>query len=97
MSKAAKVLANWRNNRPREVNRRDVEKILDEYFPNQWRLEGGSHIVVTSIVLKKYKKYQPYGEITIPLKSGRKVKWFYIKDILQALDFIKHDEEASDE
>jgi len=93
MSKTEKILDDWEKNRPREVPREKVETILKQYFPGEWRLEGGSHIVVRSQILKKYKKYQPYGEFTVPIKSGRKVKWYYIKDILMAIKFLKHDQE----
>lgn len=95
MSKLNKILADWENNRPREVLRGKVETVLDEYFPGEWRLDGGSHIVIRSKVLKKYKKYQPYGEVTVPLKSGRYVKWFYIKDILKAIEFLEYDQEKT--
>ena len=95
MSKLNKILADWEINRPREVLRAKVETVLNEYFPGEWRLDGGSHIVIRSKVLKKYKKYQPYGEVTVPLKSGRHVKWFYIKDILQAIEFLKYDQERT--
>lgn len=97
MSKLKKILDDWEQNRPREVLRGKVETVLDAYFPGEWQLNGGSHIVVRSKVLKKYKKYQPYGEITVPLKSGKHVKWYYIKDILEAIEFLKYDQENKNE
>lgn len=96
MSKPDKILADWKANKPREVPRRDVETIIETYFPGEWRWEGGSHIIIKSIVLKKYKGYQPYGEVTVPVKSGKKVKGFYIKDILQAIECLKYDKENPD-
>ena len=72
MSKLNKILTNWNNTRPREVPRRDVEKVLDEYFPGEWRLDGGSHIVIRSKILKKYKKYQLMARLLCRLKVAKK-------------------------
>ncbi len=93
MSRAEKILEQWEERRPTEVSRGEVEAVLEAFFPGQWGLLSGSHIVVRSAILKKYKRFQPYGEVMLALKKGRKVKFFYIKDLIDAIKVIKFDEE----
>ena len=89
MSKSEKLIKKWRRSRPREVRLQEIQTLLNKYFPGQWDWEGGSHIVIRSEFLKKFPAYQPFGEISIPVKSGKKVKWYYTRDLLEAISVIE--------
>lgn len=92
MDKAEKIIQKWKANRPVTVPVDDVRIVLEKFFPGKWKWDGGSHIVVTESILKAHPKFN-LGIITIPTVSGRSVKQFYIKNILQAIDLLKQFEE----
>ena len=89
MSKLSKLLNKWKTNTPTQAKRSEVESILKRYFPGEYSLEGGSHIVVESERLKQLKSTSPYGILTIPLKSGRSVKKVYLKKIIAVIEDIQ--------
>lgn len=37
---------------------------------------------------EKHSDYQPYGEISVPVKGGQQVKGFYIKRLVAAVKFL---------
>ncbi len=94
MGKPEKLLRKWRGNRPVEVRVQDVKTILNAFFPSEWDWTSGSHIVVRSEILKKFPDYQPFGELTIPVKKGQKVKGFYIKELITAINIIQEYKET---
>lgn len=95
MTKRDKLLKNWKTNTPTTAKRSEVESILDIYFPGEYSLDGGSHIVVESEQLKLLQSTSPYGILTIPLKSGRHVKRVYLKKLIKVIEEIQQLEEAS--
>ncbi len=84
MGKAQKLYKKWLGKTPREARIHDVKTFLNYYFNGLWDHEGGSHIVVRCEELKAFSDYQPYGEISVPVKSGQKVKGFYINALIKA-------------
>ncbi len=93
MSKQQKTFDRWKKNTPTTAKRRDVEGVLELYFPGEYTLDGGSHIVVDSEKLKPLKDIAPYGILTIPLKSGRHVGRVYLKTLIKVIEGIQKMEE----
>lgn len=42
-------------------------------------------MVVRHEALKRLEAYKPNGEISIPVKSGQRVKGFYVKKLVRAI------------
>ncbi len=72
MSKRDKTLTKWKKNTPKEVNRNEIEAVLNYFFEGKYRWDGTSHIVLQHDEL--IDEYPPYGEISIPCKGGKRVK-----------------------
>ena len=88
MGQPEKICKKWRENKPKEVRLQEVKTVLDAYFSNRWKWKPGSHIVVRHELLKIIPDFQPYGEFTVPVKKGQKVKRYYLKAILTAIEII---------
>ncbi|HNR13829.1 MAG TPA: hypothetical protein PKM59_10980 [Thermodesulfobacteriota bacterium] len=89
MTKAERLYRTWNGQVPTEARLRDVITVLDYYFPAQWDQHRSSHIVIQCERLKNFPDYQPYGELSIPVKGGQKVKGFYIKALVKAINLLK--------
>lgn len=96
MSKQQKKFKKWKNNPPVEAGVDEVKSLIKAYFGKENLKEpGGSHMIVTHEKLKGLKDYGQKGEFGIPVKGGQKVKGFYIKDLIKAIDIIIEDIEES--
>ncbi len=89
MTKRQKLFDKWKKNTPTTAKRSEVVSLLEIYFPGEYILEGGSHIVVDSVKLKPLKDLAPYGILTIPLKKGRHVKGVYLKQLIRVIEGIQ--------
>ena len=89
MKKAEKLFEKWKDKAPREARLQDVQTFLNHFFPGMWDQVRTSHIVVRCDALKVFSAYQPYGEITVPVKGGKKVKGVYIKSLIRAVHLIE--------
>ena len=89
MGKAQKLFDRWSERVPREARLREVKTFLDTYFPQMWGQDGTSHIVVRCEALKDFPDYQPYGELSVPVKGGQKVKGHYIKQLIAAVRLLE--------
>ena len=71
-----------------------IKNIFDGY-----EFKKGSHIIIRDRTLKNYweatrdKDLGLNGELTIPVKGGKKVKREYVKDIIKAVKIKKDLEE----
>lgn len=81
MGKPEKNIAAWRQSAPVEARKEQVFAILERYFPGQYELKPGSHIVVTVEKLKGRYGYGPDGDFSIPVKSGQSVKGVYLRHL----------------
>jgi hypothetical protein len=92
MSRIEKRLEKWRNpNNKQEVPKDDLESVLNHFFPEMWNSsKTGSHnYQIKHPMFKKYPDIYSYeGVLTIPTKGGQKIKHYYIKSLLQAIDLI---------
>ncbi|HDR14810.1 MAG TPA: hypothetical protein ENN79_04835 [Desulfobacteraceae bacterium] len=89
MRKADKLLQKWTNNVPKEARVQDVETFINHFFPGMWHQERTSHIVITCEALKPFREYKPNGELTVAVKGGKRVKGFYIKDLVKAVRLLE--------
>ncbi|MBN1931450.1 MAG: hypothetical protein JW786_07570 [Desulfobacterales bacterium] len=89
MGKAQKLFDQWVDNVPKDARVQDVKTFLNAYFPGMWNQKGSSHMVIRCDALKPFPDYQPYGEISVPVKGGQKVKGFYIKQLVKAVQLLK--------
>jgi|GEM_PF-802705 len=89
MGKAKKLFDEWGKNVPAEARKQDIITFLNAYFPGMWDQKGSSHIVIRCDKLKVSPDYQPYGELTIPVKGGQKVKGIYIKKLFNAANLLE--------
>jgi hypothetical protein len=48
-------------------------------------MDGTSHLVVFHEDLKKFKQYQPYGEVCLPCSKGQRYKGRYAKELVNAI------------
>ena len=96
--KIEKILQKWKNSR-QEADITEVEKVLDEFFPDDWEYTGqrGSHgLVVKSSLFKGIGGFnRDLGCLIIPTIQGRRVNHFYLKDILKAIELIKENENGN--
>lgn len=89
MSKADKKIEKWLNNTPTEDRIEAVEAALERHLPGQYEKKSGSHIIVKHEILKGLDEFGPLGELSIPVKSGQKVKGVYLKKLAVLLTLIK--------
>lgn len=89
MAKVDKRLDKWLNNTPKDVPRHEVEAMLDRFFPNQWRMSSGSHIVVSDDNLKGLEDYGPKGDFDIPVHGGKRVKGYYLKKLVYTINLYR--------
>ncbi len=73
---------------PKLCHFQEVKTVLDAYFPGLWEQKSGSHIVVRHESLKKDRTFGPNGEFTVAVKGGQRVKGFYLRTILRAIEII---------
>lgn len=95
MSRIEKTLKRWKNSR-QEVRTEELFPVLNLFFPDMWSYgsKTGSHVIkVTHPSLKGLPGYGPDGDFTIPTVGGQKVKNFYLKDIIDAVNIISHEEQ----
>ena len=88
MGKAQKLFDIWADKVPKEARLQDVKTFLNTYFTDMWEQKKSSHIVVRCEALKAFREYQPYGELSVPVKGGQKVKGFYIKQLIVAAKIL---------
>lgn len=94
MSKVEKTILKWRN-RPNSVEKTEVLSILARYGFSV-ESKSGSHLIVSHPILVGRHGYTPDGCFCVPIKSGREVKGFYIKAILEAIDIMLEEGEKNE-
>ena len=96
MAEAEKTLEKWKQRIPKEARWNEVEKVLNSYFPSNWRWGKGSHVVVceprVATLFEKLKgksvsELPPFnykGEFDLVV-HGKSVKAVDIRKIIMAL------------
>lgn len=88
MSRAKKKLEKWRDDTPVDAPVDEVKSFLERHFPGCYGQKGGSHIVVRDDRLKGRDGFGPDGDFSVPVKNGQRVKGFYLKKIIEAIDIL---------
>lgn len=71
-----------------------IINIIEAEFTD-YEYKRGSHIVINDSRLRKYweltkdRNYAPGGILTIPVKSGQKVKSEYVSDIIKSIKILE--------
>jgi len=89
MSRIDKRYAKWLNNTPTDVPINEVKAILKRFFPEQFKQNGTSHIVVQDDLLIGKPGYGPLGDFSIPIKGGKRVKGRYLKNLVNTIELLK--------
>ncbi len=93
MSRIEKRIRKWRNPSFRQdVPLEDIFTVLNTFFPDSYEFGGkrGSHIItVWHDCLKGESNFGIDGDFTIPTTGGKKIKHFYLKKLIEAIDIIK--------
>lgn len=94
MSKIEKRVESWRTGK-QPVPKEKLESVLNHYFSGCWWQSGksGSHIFkISHPVISQMAGSNSYGDLTIPVSGGQKVKPIYLKKLVKAIDLIKEQE-----
>jgi len=91
VGKLEKILKKWQS-RPTLVEKNEVISVLQR-FGFELDFKRGSHIIVRHEKLIGMPNFGQNGEFTLPVKGGRKIKGFYLLQIIKAIEIIKEKEE----
>ena len=87
MSKLEKILKKWKSSK-QPVPKEEVFTVLNKFFPDGWEHKSGSHIVVRHHLLKQLPDYGSKGEFSIAIKSGKRIKPIYLKELLKVIEYL---------
>ena len=98
MSRIEKRVENWKTTK-QEAELEEVISVLDKYFNGYWYIKGGTgshNLYLEHPSMKLDGRYGPLGQLLIPTVSGRKVKPYYLKKIIEAINLLEdYDEKES--
>jgi hypothetical protein len=86
MSKIEKRLEKWKTVK-QPVPKEQVITVLERLFPGNYEFKGGSHIVVKHPSLRGLPGF-PEGRFNIAVWKGRKVKRWYLKDLIKVIEYL---------
>ena len=89
MTKADKIFRSWLTKPPTDAPIEKVKAFIKKNFDENWRWEGGSHIVVEDERLIGHDLAGPAGDFSVPVKSGKRVKGFYLKRLAILAKYLK--------
>jgi hypothetical protein len=87
MTKILNKLEKWKYG-SQPVPKEEVIAVLKKYFPGNYRLKSGSHIVVNHPSLIGLPDYGAKGEFTVATEGGKKVKPVYLRRLLKVIDYL---------
>jgi len=94
MSKVEKRIEKWRRTK-QDVPVSDLESVLDHYLKGYWEKKvGTSHLYqICHPKLIGMQGCDENGGFTISVKSGQKIRYWWIKKLVTAIDIINKQEE----
>jgi hypothetical protein len=97
MSRLRKRLQIWLTDPPTDAPIDEVEGIIKRYFQGKVESKSGSHRVIRDERLAGHAGFEPFGEFSIPVKGGRRVKGHYLQRLARAVQIIERVEGAEHE
>jgi len=88
MSKIQKTIEKWKDGK-QPVPKEKVIAVLEAYFPHNYEIKGGSHIVVRHPELKGLPGYGAEGEFTVVIQGGQKVGPLYLKRLVRVIEHLQ--------
>lgn len=92
MSKVDKKLKRWLQNTPTDAPKDSVLAIIERFFPDQWKEEGSSHVLIQDDRLIGIPDYGPAGDFTVVIKGGQRVMAPYLKRLAQTIVLLREEE-----
>jgi hypothetical protein len=89
MGQREKRVQAWLNNPPRDAPIDEVDAILKHYFSGKIRKKTGSHRVVRDAKLADHSGFEPYGEFSISVVGGQRVKGYQLQMLARAIQIIE--------
>ncbi len=87
MSKIERILERWQRG-PVDADKNEVLSVLDR-FGFEYEYKPGSHIVVHHESLMGKQPFGTFGEFTLPVSGGQRIKGLYIKKyVLTAIKMV---------
>lgn len=83
MSTREKRLVTWKYQTPKFEPIDTVEAVLKHYW-GKWS-NVGSHMMIHDERLNNHPEF--HGVLNIPIKGGKQVRGYYLRDIVDALEF----------
>ncbi len=102
------IIQEWKEKKPIEAKRRDVETVIDNIFEKS-EMKRGSHLKITDSRLLEFqnavsqnsipkdRRVAIDGSFIVPIKDGRKVIGNYIKRILHMIEIVEYMEKRRKE
>lgn len=93
VSSADELYERWKRNPPTEVRREEFEKVLRRYLGEFLREgSGSSHLyLVSHEALKNLSATRQHGVWSVPVKSGRMVKGYYVKQLVEIVEHLRRE------
>jgi len=89
MGRLEKRINKWLNSPPFDAPAEEVQAVLKSHFPGRFRRKPGSNIVVRDERLRFSHGFEPFGEFTIPVSGGQRVKGRYLQRLARAIRIIE--------
>ena len=96
-NRIAKRLETWKNSK-QDVPKEELHSVLNFFFGNQWSYgekgTGSHNFKISHEKFKGHSDYGPDGNMTIPVTGGQRVKHWYLKNLLKAIEIIQEGDES---
>ena len=97
MSRRDKLINHWKSNPNSEPPWITVEAVLIYYEFEIDKNGGGSHFQIRHPALIGHEGYGETGEFTIAIKSGKTVKGWVLRDIVEAIEIVGEVKDGAEE
>ncbi len=97
MGRRDKRVQSWLTDPPKYAPIHEVEADLKHYFEGRVRKKSRSHRVVRDERLAGYSGFEPYGEFSISVNGGQRVKGYQLETLARATQIIEEIEGTRDE
>ena len=89
MGHLEKTLEKWRRNPPTHAPIDKVVAAIKRWLPGRFERKPGSHMVIRDTRLASFEGFGPFGELTIPVAGGQRVKGRYLQRLARAIEIVE--------